>query len=68
MKTMEMMKSQLKVGDRIRITMDIEITYHKGHEFTIVGSGPEGRLDIVDEDGDKITNTRLFMQECFERI
>lgn len=59
----------LKIGDRIRITEDIVMfnaTYHKGHEFKIVYSGPRG-FDIEDDEGDRLIEC-MFIQKYFERI
>lgn len=58
-----------RVGDRIRITRNIEMfhgTFTAGHEFVIIGDGWRG-FDIRDDEGREIHECGMI-QDCFELI
>jgi hypothetical protein len=66
---MKTINHPIGVGDRIRLTEDVTVnivTYHKGHEFTIVDSGPRG-FDVRDDDGDTIQEC-LSIHKYFEKV
>ena len=62
-------RNRIKVGSRIRITEDVEmpaLTYKAGHEFVVTGWGERG-LDLEDDDGNKLCETR-FIHKFFELV
>ena len=53
-------------GARVRILEDVvmhDITYTKGHEFTITGEDDIRGLDLVDDDGNRLCETRFVKME-----
>lgn len=59
----------MKIGSRIRLTEDHEMTdciYHKGHEFTIYDSNYRG-FDLIDDDGNKLMETAFIINK-FELV
>lgn len=60
----------LKIGDRIEITQDLEVlsgTYKKGHQFTIISEDDIRGFDIRDDDGRTVYETR-FSHHTFKKI
>lgn len=61
--------ANLKIGDRIKITREIEMTdgtFTAGHYFTIVGKGPRG-VDLKDDDGRCVLEA-VFTHNSFEKV
>jgi hypothetical protein len=59
---MKLDKPRIEIGSRVRLKEDIEMfdcVYTKGHEFTVYGSSERG-WDLVDDDGNKMDETRLI--------
>ena len=53
-------------GARVRILEDVvmhNITYTKGHEFTIIGEDGIRGLDLEDDDGNRLYETRFVKME-----
>ena len=53
-------------GARVRILEDVvmhDITYTNGHEFTITGEDDIRGLDLVDDDGNRLCETRFVKME-----
>ena len=53
-------------GGRVRLLEDVEmydITYLKGHEFTITGEDDIRGLDLEDDDGNRLCETRFVKME-----
>lgn len=61
------MNRELKIGDNVRITEDINLfnkIFKKGHKFKIYGSSYRG-WDLIDDDGNKIDEC-LFIHDKLE--
>ncbi len=61
--------NQIKIGSRVRLTEDVEmfdLTYKKGHEFTVYGSSYRG-WDLKDDFGN-VMNECLFIHNRLELI
>ena len=53
-------------GARVRLLEDVEmydITYLKGHEFTITGEDAIRGLDLEDDEGHRLCETRFVKME-----
>ena len=58
------------IGERVVFLEDFEFNnkiYKKGHQFTITGSDNMRGLDLEDDDGNSICETR-FISDKFELI
>lgn len=56
-------KPRITIGSRVRITEDVEMThiiYHKGHEFTVTGWDGLRGMDLKDDDGNELVETRMI--------
>ena len=66
---MKQEKRHIKIGSRIRLKEDVDmvnVTYTKGHEFTVYNSSYRG-WDLIDDDGNKIDEC-LFIHDKLELI
>ena len=60
---------RMDIGSRVRLNESHQmqnITYKKGHEFTIYGSSQRG-WDLIDKDGNKLDEC-LFMEHKLELV
>jgi len=60
----------IKMGSRVRLLERIEmtnITYEIGHEFTVFDSGERG-WDLIDDNGNKLYETRFVKMEYYNLI
>jgi len=55
-----------EIGARVRLLEDVEMhdcTYIKGHEFFITGEDSIRGLDLEDDDGNRLCETRFVKME-----
>ena len=60
----------IKMGSRVRLLERIEmtnITYEIGHEFTVFDCGERG-WDLIDDNGNKLYETRFVKMEYYNLI
>lgn len=56
-------KNIITIGSRVRITKDVKmlsIIYKKGHEFTVTSIDGIRGLDLVDDKGNVLAETRFI--------
>ena len=56
---------RIETGSRVRITKDVDMGYIKylaGHEFVVTGSDGMRGLDLKDDDGNVLAETRFIHQ------
>jgi len=63
---MKIERKTYEKGARVRLLEDVEMSYctfTKGHEFTITGSDNIRGLDLEDDDGNRLCETRFVKME-----
>lgn len=63
---MKIERKTYEIGARVRLLEDVEMSYctfTKGHEFTITGSDNIRGLDLEDDEGNRLCETRFVKME-----
>jgi hypothetical protein len=63
---MKIEHKRYEIGARVRLLEDVvmsNITYIKGHEFTITGEDDIRGLDLEDDEGNRLYETRFVKME-----
>lgn len=61
-------QQRIEIGDKVTITKEISTisgTFTTGHVFTVESKSERG-LDLIDKDGHKVGETRLFDGEIIK--
>lgn len=63
---MKVENKRYEIGARVRLLEEVEMgycTYTKGHEFTIIREDSIRGLDLEDDDGNRLCETRFVNME-----
>jgi hypothetical protein len=66
LKQMKIEHKKYEKGARVRLLEDVDMgycIYTKGHEFTITGSDDIRGLDLEDDEGNRLCETRFVKME-----
>jgi hypothetical protein len=64
------LNSNLRPGDKIELTEPLTVlagTFSVGHRFTVLDNTGERGVDIVDDEGRKVTEC-AFVQSAFKKV